>query len=91
MIRIADFRCNSCGKVKEDLIVDGKEYKCNCGGTLERMFTIAKRMQMLPHVCEHMGHEPVYIEDREHFDKELKKRGLYGVPLKKPKNIQYFT
>jgi len=90
MVKIADFKCDSCGEIIEDLIVEDKIYKCHCGGTFKRMFTVGKRMQMLPHINEHLGHEPVYINDREHFDKELKKRGLHAVPLKKSRNRKYF-
>ena len=91
MIRLADFKCNKCGNIEVDLILEtDKEYKCKCGGILERMFTMRKEMQMLPHINEHMGNEPVYIEDYQQFKKELKKRGLHGVPLKKQKNTMYF-
>ena len=90
MIKIVDKRCNECEKVYQD-IIDEDFNKCECGGKLERLFTLNKDMQMLGHWNEHMGHTPVYINDREHFKKEIKKRGLEEVQLKKPKNIQYYT
>ncbi len=92
MIRLADFKCGKCGKITEDLLLeDDKEYICECSGKMERLFTMRKEMQMLPHFNEHLSHEGVYIEDYGHFKKELKKRGLDGVPLKKQKNTMYFT
>jgi hypothetical protein len=90
MIRFADFRCIKCGEITEDLALGEDSYECECGGLLERIFTINKDVQMLPHWNEHMGHEPVYIEDRQMFKKECKKRGLGEITLKKPKNIQYY-
>lgn len=75
----------------EKFLEEGKEYKCSCGGKMERLFTMRKEMQMLPHWNEHIDHTPVYIEDYGHFKKELKKRGLVGVGLKKPKGKIYST
>ncbi len=92
MVKIADYRCNKCGEIAEDLYLDNDiKYECKCGGIMERMYGIRKEMQMLPHLNEHMSHEGVYIEDYQHFKKELKKRGLEGIGLKKPKNVMYFT
>lgn len=92
MIKLSDYKCDSCGEIAEDLVVeeDDKTYKCHCGGIVKRIYGTNKRMQMLPHWNEHLGHEPVYIEDREHFDKELKKRGLGAISLKKSKERKYF-
>lgn len=88
-MQLVDYRCDRCGEIVEDLEA-GQEFKCNCGGILKRLFTVRKEMQMLPHLNEHLGHEPVYITDYGHFKKELKKRGLYGIPLKKSKGKKYF-
>jgi len=91
MIRFADFRCEKCGEITEDLPLGEDEYFCECGGELKRIFSLNKEVQMLPHYCEHMSHEGVFIEDRQHFKRELKKRGLEEKVLKKPKNTLYFT
>jgi len=90
VIKIVDKRCSVCEKTYYD-VIDDEEILCSCGGQLQRMFSLHKDVQMLPHWEEHMGHEPVWIEDRQHFKKELKKRGLDEVPLKKPKGTLYFT
>ena len=89
MIKIVDKRCSKCDKVYQD-VIDDEDLKCECGGKLQRLFSLHKDVQMLPHWNEHMGHEPVYINDREHFKKELKKRNLSEVSLKKPKKTMYF-
>ena len=89
MIKIVDKRCDLCNKIYEN-VDDNTDTICECGGELKRLFGYNKPMQMLPHWEENMGHEPVWIEDREHYNKEAKKRGLYQVPLKKPKKVQYF-
>ena len=90
MIKIVDKRCSECDKVYYD-VIDDEAITCSCGGQLKRMFSLHKEVQMLPHYNEHMSHEGVYIEDRQHFKKELKKRGLSEVVLKKNKNTLYFT
>lgn len=90
MIKIVDKRCSQCDKVYYD-VIDDDMVLCNCGGQLMRMFSLHKDVQMLPHWNEHMGHEPVFIEDRQMFKKECKKRGLAETTLKKPKNTLYFT
>lgn len=90
MIKIVDKRCDLCNRVYENVLND-TDNVCKCGGNLQRLFSYNKKVQMLPHWQEHMGNEPVYIEDRQHFDKECKKRGLDTKPLKKPKNTMYFT
>jgi DNA-directed RNA polymerase subunit RPC12/RpoP len=82
MIKIADFKCEKCSKVIENLEID-EEHKCDCGGNLLRIFGLRKEMQMLPHWDEHMDHDPVWIEDYGHYKKEMKKRGYEGVSLKK--------
>jgi predicted nucleic acid-binding Zn-ribbon protein len=91
VIKIVDKRCSQCEKVYYDVIDDDMSVCTACGGQLQRMYSMHKEVQMLPHWCEHMAHEPVFIHDRQHFKKELKKRGLDEVPLKKPKGTLYFT
>lgn len=91
MVKIVDKRCSQCEKVYYDVIDDDMSVCTACGGQLQRMYSMRKEMQMLPHFNEHLSHEGVYIEDYQHFKRELKKRGLDGVPLKKQKNIMYFT
>jgi predicted nucleic acid-binding Zn-ribbon protein len=91
VIKIVDKRCGQCEKVYYDVIDDEMSVCVSCGGQLQRMYSMRKEMQMLPHFNEHLSHEGVYIEDYQHFKRELKKRGLDGVPLKKPKGTLYFT
>lgn len=89
MIKIVDKRCDLCNRVYEN-VLDDADNVCKCGGNLQRLFSYNKRMQMLPHWAEHFTHEPVYVEDREDFDKKCKKYGVYARSLKKPKTRQYF-
>ena len=91
MIKIVDKRCSQCEKVYYDVIDDDAISCPNCGGQLMRMFSLHKEVQMLPHFNEHFSHEGIYIEDRQHFKRELKKHGLAEKVLKKPKNTLYFT
>ncbi len=81
MIRLADFKCNHCGAVVYDVFLDEADTaKCKCGsGNLARIFGFDKYKEFQVGYYENFEHKPIYIESRQQFKDECKKRGLERV------------
>jgi len=75
-----DYKCTACGIVQErwhaiwecDL-----EHECACGGLQERLISAPSvNPDLEPYLDENLGHQPVWIESRQHRTAEMKRRGL---------------
>lgn len=61
-----DFKCNSCGKLTEDVYAkaDDKTLTCSCGSIADRMFPNPKGYVFKSGYYEHITEEPIYIKSK---------------------------
>ena len=76
-MKIVDKRCEDCKKVYENLI-DGDKDKCGCGGKLLRLYSVKPEIFKVGWY-ENFEYDPIYIDTKKQFKKELDKRGLVRV------------
>ena len=77
---IYDYKCNVTGQVVEKIAgVDDEKLTCQCGGKLERQFTIhyTAISDMKPYLDEHIGDQPIWIKSRKHRQQVMKETGVY--------------
>lgn len=77
-MQLADFKCLKCGQLQEDLPIGGT-YNCSCGNTMKRVFGFLKPPEFIPGYYENFEDKPIYIESKEEFKREAKKRNLEQV------------
>ena len=77
----ADYICGNCGRVLEDIFIDEADNtECVCNSKkLKRIFSFSKYKEFEAGFYENFEHKPIYIESKEQFKKECKKRGLERV------------
>ena len=78
---IYDFRCPKCGE-KTDVWagIDEDTKLCACGEVMTRLISPPRiAPDWAPYWEHNMGDKPVYIESRQHYYRELDKRGLHNV------------
>lgn len=82
-MRIVDKKCEVCGKVFEDVILD-EEIKC-CSKIAQRLFGYRKYSEFIPGYYSHFTHEDIYLDSPEAYARACKKyhvdqmggKGLY--------------
>ena len=74
---VYDVRCPN-GHERNDVWAKMDEIiACDCGLVMERLITAPTIIpDWTPYLEENMGSEPVMIQSRQHYAKELKKRDL---------------
>jgi len=71
-----DTVCEECGRKDETFLKAYRErVPCPCGAQADVRLT-CQVTRFTPFWHEHLGHTPVYIESREHLQREMQKRGL---------------
>ena len=73
---LVDKKCENCEFVKEDLFAGEDDICPKCGTKLKRIFGYKKYKEFIPAWFEHFDHEPIFIDSREQFKAECKKRNL---------------
>jgi hypothetical protein len=76
-MKFVDKRCNKCNKIYEYLL-DNDNDNCKCGGKLLRLYSIKPEIFKVGWY-ENFEPNPIYIETKKQFQKELDKRGLVRV------------
>jgi hypothetical protein len=74
-IKIVDYRCDSCSEITTDAFEDDDICPI-CGEKMNRLYGFRKYQEYPAGYYENFDNKPLYINDREHFYKEAKKRGL---------------
>ena len=76
-----DFRCESCGAADERVLPlaryeDPQECKL-CNGYMRRLISAPSvSPDWEPYLEENLGHEPVMVQSRQHYQSLLQDRGL---------------
>lgn len=79
MSPIYDFKCPDCGVIPNVWAKMDESYtKCpKCGILTQRLISPANvSPDMKPYLDPNLGHEPVYVESRQHRKRLMKERGL---------------
>ena len=83
-----DFKCDGCGKVETKALplaqYDAPQTCSECWGLCRRIISGGANVSpdWQPYMEENMGHEPVLVKSRQHYQQLLQERGLnnrYGV------------
>lgn len=77
----ADFKCKKCGEIIEDVFLDeADKLQCKCKSKdITRIYGFDKYKEFEVGYYENFEHKPIYIESREQFKRECKKRNLERV------------
>ena len=79
---IYDYICTKCGKVSDVwATMDERTKRCpKCKRKMSRLIARSNIItDLIPHVDENMGHEPVYVKSRQHKKQLLKEKGLVAI------------
>lgn len=72
-----DVKCENCEKVKEIFKkIDDPLSKCECGGELRILLNAKGRDWFQPHWNENLDDKPIFVESKQQYREECKKRGL---------------
>lgn len=73
-----EYRCLNCHRefVRVVPMKDRDGQTCECGGEVERLFSLINTPTFKPQWDENLGPGKVFIESEKQFKRELKKRGL---------------
>jgi putative FmdB family regulatory protein len=77
-----DYKCSNCGMVENVWAkINEQEKLCACGLWMKRVISATRSTPDLqPYLDPNMGHEPVYVESRQHRKRLMKERGLAESP-----------
>lgn len=75
---IYDYKCSDCGLIENVWAkIDEQELPCKCGLTMTRVISATRtNPDLQPYLDPNLGHEPVWVESRQHRKRLMKERGL---------------
>ena len=76
-MKLVDKRCSKCNKVYENMLAEDND-KCSCGSELLRLYSVKPEIFQAGWY-ENFELEPIYIDTKKQFQKEMDKRGLVRV------------